>query len=64
METKFIETLAYLKANCTKTINLHTLKSIFLKFVYYYFVYFLYCDVKIRESIEKRIKTCNTNFSV
>ena len=33
IETQFVETLTYLKARCTKTINLHTLIKIFLKFV-------------------------------
>ena len=54
-ETKFVKSLSYLKARCTKAINLNKLKSDLSEIIYYYFVHLSYLDVKNM----KRIKTCS-----
>ena len=36
IETKFVKTLAYLKARCTKTIKYHTLKSNFSEIKFFW----------------------------
>ena len=58
--SRFVETLPYLKARCTKTLNLHTLKSDFSETYLLLLCLFIKLDVKITKSIVKRIKICRS----